>query len=91
LEAQQTIDAAGLIIAPGFIDLDSYAHPAPFSVRDGVTTALDIRRGTANVRQWYVEQVSVSRRYGLRFFKTYPLGVPSSDPALSLPESVLAV
>lgn len=53
LKGQLTIDAAGLVVAPGFIDLDSYAHLARFSVQDGVTTALDIRRGTANVDQWY--------------------------------------
>ena len=35
--------------------------------------------------------MSVSRRYGPRFCKTFPPGVPLSDRALSLPESILAV
>jgi len=35
--------------------------------------------------------LSVCRRYGPRVFKTFPLGVPSSDRALSLRESVAVV
>ncbi len=35
--------------------------------------------------------VSVFGRYGPRLFKTFPPGVPSSDCALSVPESVVAV
>jgi N-acyl-D-aspartate/D-glutamate deacylase len=59
LPGRVTIDASGLVISPGFIDLHShgqdaenYAHKA----MDGVTTALELEGGTADVDQWYAER-----------------------------------
>lgn len=44
----RTIDASGLVVAPGFIDLHSHS-PTPFGARqqllDGVTTQLDLEAG----------------------------------------------
>ena len=65
LDGRDTIDASGLVVAPGFIDLDSYAHLARFSVQDGVTTALDIRLGTADVNRWYAEHKKILINLGV--------------------------
>jgi dihydroorotase len=49
------IDAAGLIVAPGFIDLHSHGQSAPsneFQAHDGVTTALELESGYAKVAEW---------------------------------------
>lgn len=55
LDGRTTIVADGLIVAPGFIDLDTYARLARFQVTDGVTTMFDIRNGTEDVGAWYAK------------------------------------
>jgi hypothetical protein len=55
LHGEVVLDAEGLVVAPGFIDLDTYARLARFQVTDGVTTMFDIRNGTAEVDAWYAE------------------------------------
>jgi N-acyl-D-aspartate/D-glutamate deacylase len=59
LRGQTTIDASGLIISPGFIDLHEHAHEQEnyrFQVMDGVTTSLELEIGTADVDGWYAER-----------------------------------
>ena len=59
LSGRQTLDARGLVVAPGFIDLHQHGHTAADYQRkaaDGVTTALELEVGTADVDRWYDER-----------------------------------
>jgi N-acyl-D-aspartate/D-glutamate deacylase len=59
LRGRATIDAKGLVVAPGFIDLHSHGQTPEnyrFKARDGVTTALEMERGAAPVAEWYRER-----------------------------------
>lgn len=56
LTGRETIDAAGLVVAPGFIDLHSHQQTDETyrcQVLDGVTTAFELEVGTADVDAWY--------------------------------------
>ncbi|NNE90073.1 MAG: amidohydrolase family protein [Verrucomicrobiales bacterium] len=59
LTGAQSIDASGLVVAPGFIDLHQHAWDADsigFKIRDGVTTLLELEVGTDNVAKWYADR-----------------------------------
>src|SRR5204862_473939 len=59
LTGRHTIDAAGLVVAPGFIDLHAHGQTPEtygFQARDGVTTALELEVGTADIDKWYDER-----------------------------------
>ena len=56
LEGATTVDVAGLVVAPGFIDLHSHAQTLPgrrLQACDGVTSALDLEAGRAPVELAY--------------------------------------
>jgi N-acyl-D-aspartate/D-glutamate deacylase len=58
-EGKQTIDAKGLVVVPGFIDLHQHGQEPrnyQFKARDGVTTSLELEVGTDDVDQWYGER-----------------------------------
>src|SRR3954453_8367906 len=59
LAAQTTVDAKGLVVSPGFIDLHSHGQTPEnyrFKARDGVTTALELEVGAWPVPKWYAER-----------------------------------
>ncbi len=59
LEGKQTIEARGLVVSPGFIDLHQHGQDAEnYAVKaaDGVTTALELEVGVADIDGWYGER-----------------------------------
>ncbi len=59
LKGKQTIEAKGLVVAPGFIDLHQHGQDAEnyaAKAADGVTTALELEVGVADIDHWYAER-----------------------------------
>ncbi|QYJ93630.1 amidohydrolase family protein [Shewanella spartinae] len=56
IKGKETINAKGLVVAPGFIDTHFHATD-PFGqqigVADGITTGMDLEHGAIHVNQWY--------------------------------------
>lgn len=55
-EGAEIVDATGLVVGPGFIDLHSHTHSIAghrLQAMDGVTTALDLEAGVAPVSRAY--------------------------------------
>lgn len=56
LTGRTVLEAKGLVVAPGFIDLHQHAwddESLRFKVQDGVTSAFELEVGTAEVARWY--------------------------------------
>src|SRR2546422_1365162 len=56
LQSKTVVDAKGLVVAPGFIDLHSHGQTPEnylLKARDGVTTALEMEVGISPVASWY--------------------------------------
>src|ERR1035438_10523043 len=56
LRGRTMLDAKGLVVAPGFIDLHSHGQTPEnyrFKAMDGVTTALEMEVGVSPVSLWY--------------------------------------
>ncbi len=75
LQGRKIINAQGLVVTPGFIDILSY-DPNPVGVwnklADGVTTNLAMHGGTSNPKAWYAnyERQHVPLNFGASFFYT---------------------
>ena len=55
-EALEMLDASGLVVAPGFIDLHAHGQDhesSRYQARDGVTTAMELEIGVYPVDAWY--------------------------------------
>ncbi|SFB52897.1 Dihydroorotase [Cohnella sp. OV330] len=89
VKGRRTIDARGLVVAPGFIDNLSY-DPNPLGVwnkiADGVTANIAMHGGTDAPRKWYpyYERAETPLHYGASFFYTKArnkLGIGLYQPA----------
>lgn len=73
MKAKRVIDATGLVISPGFIDLISY-EPTSIGIKlkvfDGVTSNLLMHGGTDNARNWYAAKRKLGQvlNYGASSF-----------------------
>lgn len=64
LQGARTIDAKGLVVAPGFIDLHSHAQYAfgyDQQARDGVTTSLELEEGVYPIAPFYAVRLGRTR------------------------------
>ncbi|MGX5736297.1 amidohydrolase family protein [Bosea thiooxidans] len=62
--AEREIDASGLVVAPGFIDLHAHGQSIPadrMQAFDGITTSLDLEAGVMPVASWYRRQAEQGR------------------------------
>ena len=63
IRATRVIDADGLVVAPGFIDMHAHDHNETthrLHAQDGVTTALELEFGTYPVKRWYERRIGKS-------------------------------
>ena len=62
--AERAIDATGLVVVPGFIDLHAHGQSIPadrMQAFDGVTTTLDLKAGVLPVASLYRRQADQGR------------------------------
>lgn len=64
ISGNETINAMGLVVAPGFIDTHFHATD-PLGRRigaaDGITTAMDLEHGAISVSEWYDEKAKAGQ------------------------------
>jgi len=69
VRGRDTIDARGLVVCPGFIDLHAHGQTPEtyrFQSLDGVTTSLELELGSSDVAAWYDERRAGERiNYGV--------------------------
>ncbi|HKY26587.1 MAG TPA: amidohydrolase family protein [Pyrinomonadaceae bacterium] len=83
------IDAKGMIVSPGFIDLHQHGHTEEnyrFKAMDGVTTALELEVGTGDVDGWYDDRAGKAMiNYGVSVGHLAARMAAMNDPIEFLP------
>ena len=95
LVGRRVIDARGLVVAPGFIDILSYAPREAGNwnkLADGVTTNLAMHGGAADPKRWYASMAAQRPplNYGASFFYTEARNRFVSDRYALLPKADFA-
>src|SRR5882762_4743924 len=89
IRGRDTIDARGLVVAPGFIDLHAHGQTPEtyqFYALDGVTTALELELGTSDVAAWYREREAGERvNYGVSIGHIKVRMAVMHDPGTRMP------
>ena len=66
IKGKEVIDATSHVVAPGFIDTQHHGHGNPWgiraSLRDGVTSPMDLEYGNINTGEWYAARAWLARR-----------------------------
>jgi N-acyl-D-aspartate/D-glutamate deacylase len=96
LQGRETLDASGLVVAPGFIDLHQHAwddESLRLKAYDGVTSVLELEVGTAEVEEWYRERAGSSRLHHGVSIGHIPvrMKVMGDSPAFLPPEGARAI
>ncbi|GLU50270.1 amidohydrolase family protein [Nocardiopsis ansamitocini] len=76
LRGARTIDATGLVVCPGFVDLHSHGQAIPeqrLQALDGVTTALELEAGTTPVAAAYARSAAEGRPLNYGFSTSWAL------------------
>jgi hypothetical protein len=91
LEGAQRIDATGLVVCPGFVDLHSHGQAIPeqrLQALDGVTTALELEAGITPVASAYARAAAEGRPLNYGYSTSWALarmavlaGAPLDGPA----------
>lgn len=94
LSGRTVIDAKGLVVSPGFIDLHQHGQTEEnyrFKVMDGVTTALELEVGTGDVDRWYAERKGKTLiNYGVSVGHLAARMAAMGDPVEFLPSGAAA-
>src|ERR1051325_5783237 len=94
IHGRDTVDARGLIVAPGFIDLHAHGQTPEtyrFQALDGVTTSLELELGTADVDAWYREREPGQRiNYGVSIGHIKVRMAVMRDPGAIMPVAAAA-
>ncbi len=57
VRARRTIDARGLVVSPGFVDILAHLRPSyepqRYKIKDGVTTVISMHGGPVDIAGWY--------------------------------------
>jgi N-acyl-D-aspartate/D-glutamate deacylase len=89
LTGRRVIDAAGLVVAPGFIDLHAHGQTEEtyrLQALDGVTTSFELEVGTADIDRWYREREKGRLiNYGVSIGHIQVRMAVMRDPATFLP------
>jgi len=94
LDGRKVIDAKGLVVTPGFIDLHQHGQDQEnygYKVMDGVTTALELEVGTGDVDRWYDDRAGkASINYGVSIGHLAARMAAMHDPVEFLPSGEAA-